>query len=80
MKNLLHLGEDQYLTTLRLKHCPLFKTQFIRDAHAFTGRLEGFTIPASTLDQLYSSQSGRTRFLGAALWLLLFLDAFHSCD
>ncbi|KAF8147259.1 glycosyltransferase family 2 protein [Crassisporium funariophilum] len=35
-KNLLHLGEDRYLTTLLLKHFPLFKTQFIRDAHAFT--------------------------------------------
>lgn len=36
MKNLLHLGEDRYLTTLLLKHFPLFKTQFVRDAHAFT--------------------------------------------
>jgi chitin synthase len=35
MKNL-HLGEDRYLTTLLLKHFPLFKTQFVRDAHAFT--------------------------------------------
>ncbi|KAH8833739.1 glycosyltransferase family 2 protein [Flagelloscypha sp. PMI_526] len=34
MKNLLHLGEDRYLTTLLLKHFPLFKTQFVRDAHA----------------------------------------------
>ncbi|EDR11398.1 glycosyltransferase family 2 protein, partial [Laccaria bicolor S238N-H82] len=36
MKNLLHLGEDRYLTTLLFKHFPLFKTQFIRDAHAYT--------------------------------------------
>ncbi|KIJ64935.1 glycosyltransferase family 2 protein [Hydnomerulius pinastri MD-312] len=36
MKNLLHLGEDRYLTTLLLKHFPMHKTQFIRDAHAFT--------------------------------------------
>jgi len=36
MKNLLHLGEDRYLTTLLLKHFPHFKTQFVRDAHAFT--------------------------------------------
>jgi chitin synthase len=36
MKNLLHLGEDRYLTTLLLKHFPLFKTQFVRDAHAYT--------------------------------------------
>jgi len=36
MKNLLHLGEDRYLTTLLLKHFPTCKTQFIRDAHAYT--------------------------------------------
>lgn len=36
MKNLLHLGEDRYLTTLLLKHFPLFRTQFVRDAHAYT--------------------------------------------
>ncbi|KIY53918.1 glycosyltransferase family 2 protein [Fistulina hepatica ATCC 64428] len=36
MKNLLHLGEDRYLTTLLLRHFPLFKTQFVRDAHAYT--------------------------------------------
>ncbi|KAA1474601.1 glycosyltransferase family 2 protein [Dentipellis sp. KUC8613] len=36
MKNLLHLGEDRYLTTLLLKHFPMFKTQFVRDAHAYT--------------------------------------------
>ncbi|KAG8983250.1 hypothetical protein FRB90_006182 [Tulasnella sp. 427] len=36
MKNLLHLGEDRYLTTLLLKHFPNYKTQFIRDAHAYT--------------------------------------------
>ncbi|KAG8798072.1 hypothetical protein FRC16_008063 [Serendipita sp. 398] len=36
MKNLLHLGEDRYLTTLLLKHFPNYKTQFVRDAHAWT--------------------------------------------
>lgn len=36
MKNLLHLGEDRYLTTLLLKHFSFFKTQFVRDAHAYT--------------------------------------------
>ncbi|TFK68108.1 glycosyltransferase family 2 protein [Pluteus cervinus] len=36
MKNLLHLGEDRYLTTLLLKHFPTFRTQFVRDAHAYT--------------------------------------------
>ncbi|KAF8523712.1 glycosyltransferase family 2 protein [Hysterangium stoloniferum] len=36
VKNLLHLGEDRYLTTLLLKHFPLYKTTFVRDAQAQT--------------------------------------------
>lgn len=36
MKNLLHLGEDRYLTTLLLKHHPTYKTKFIFAAHAYT--------------------------------------------
>lgn len=36
LKNLLHLGEDRYLTTLVLKHFPSYKTKFVRDAHAET--------------------------------------------
>ncbi|KAG6372225.1 chitin synthase-domain-containing protein [Boletus reticuloceps] len=36
MKNLLYLGEDRYLTTLLLKHFPMHKTRFVRDAHAYT--------------------------------------------
>ncbi|CAH7687581.1 putative chitin synthase class V [Phakopsora pachyrhizi] len=36
MKNLLHLGEDRYLTTLLLKTFPNFKTTFIADAYAKT--------------------------------------------
>jgi chitin synthase len=36
LKNLLHLGEDRYLTTLVLKHFPTYKTKFVRDAHAET--------------------------------------------
>lgn len=32
MKNLLHLGEDRYLTTLILKHFPSYKTKFTPDA------------------------------------------------
>ncbi|KAI8991487.1 chitin synthase-domain-containing protein [Mycotypha africana] len=35
-KNLLHLGEDRYLTTLLLKHFPSFKTKFNPDAHCKT--------------------------------------------
>lgn len=36
LKNLLHLGEDRYLTTLLLKNFPLYKTIFVRDAQAKT--------------------------------------------
>jgi chitin synthase len=36
MKNLLHLGEDRYLTTLLLKNHPKFKTKYLRTAHAWT--------------------------------------------
>ncbi|KAI8373066.1 chitin synthase-domain-containing protein [Radiomyces spectabilis] len=35
-KNLLHLGEDRYLTTLLLKHFPHFKTKFTADAQCKT--------------------------------------------
>lgn len=36
MKNLLHLGEDRYLTTLLLKHHNNYKTKYIFNAHAWT--------------------------------------------
>ncbi|KAK5941978.1 hypothetical protein PMZ80_005929 [Knufia obscura] len=36
MKNLLHLGEDRYLTTLLLKYHNKYKTKFIFHAHAWT--------------------------------------------
>jgi chitin synthase len=35
-KNLLHLGEDRYLTTLILKHFPKYKTKFVSDAKCAT--------------------------------------------
>ncbi|KAG8811420.1 hypothetical protein FRC17_002459 [Serendipita sp. 399] len=44
MKNLLHLGEDRYLTTLLLKHFPNYKTQFVRDAHAYTVAPDEWTV------------------------------------
>ena len=44
MKNLLHLGEDRYLTTLLLKYHGKFKTKFIFNAHAFTIAPESFAI------------------------------------
>ncbi|KAF3904852.1 Myosin-X [Dactylellina cionopaga] len=36
LKNLLHLGEDRYLTTLLIKFHPRFKTKFIMSAKAWT--------------------------------------------
>lgn len=36
MKNLLHLGEDRYLTTLLMKHHSKYKTKYIMRAHAWT--------------------------------------------
>ncbi|PKY01607.1 chitin synthase E [Aspergillus campestris IBT 28561] len=44
MKNLLHLGEDRYLTTLLLKHHPKYKTKFIFAAHAWTIAPENFAV------------------------------------
>lgn len=36
MKNLLHLGEDRYLTTLLIKYHSYYKTKYIFTAHAWT--------------------------------------------
>lgn len=36
MKNLLHLGEDRYLTTLLLKYNSQYSTKYLRHAHAYT--------------------------------------------
>jgi chitin synthase len=44
MKNLLHLGEDRYLTTLLLKHHPKYKTKYIFRAHAFTVAPDNWTV------------------------------------
>ena len=44
MKNLLHLGEDRYLTTLLLKHHPKYKTKYIFRAHAWTIAPESWTV------------------------------------
>ncbi|KAF9890738.1 hypothetical protein FE257_005604 [Aspergillus nanangensis] len=44
MKNLLHLGEDRYLTTLLLKHHPKYKTKYIFAAHAWTIAPESWAV------------------------------------
>jgi len=44
MKNLLHLGEDRYLTTLLLKNHPKHKTKYLFNAHAWTIAPDSWTI------------------------------------
>ncbi|THZ00287.1 chitin synthase [Aureobasidium pullulans] len=43
-KNLLHLGEDRYLTTLLMKWHPSYKTKFIMRAHAWTIAPDSWTV------------------------------------
>lgn len=43
-KNLLHLGEDRYLTTLVLKHFGNYKTVFVRDGKAQTAAPEDWSV------------------------------------
>ncbi|CAO3644565.1 unnamed protein product [Cunninghamella echinulata] len=43
-KNLLHLGEDRYLTTLILKHFPNYKTKFTADAGCLTNAPDRWSI------------------------------------
>jgi chitin synthase len=44
MKNLLHLGEDRYLTTVLLKNHPNYKTKFIFRANAWTIAPDSWTV------------------------------------
>ncbi|KAI9499463.1 chitin synthase-domain-containing protein [Zychaea mexicana] len=46
-KNLLHLGEDRYLTTLLLKHFPNFKTKFAADAQCQTNAPDMWSVLVS---------------------------------
>ncbi|KAG2220910.1 hypothetical protein INT45_013039 [Circinella minor] len=46
-KNLLHLGEDRYLTTLLLKHFPNFKTKFVPDAQCKTNAPDMWSVLVS---------------------------------
>ncbi|CAO3699082.1 unnamed protein product [Rhizopus microsporus] len=43
-KNLLHLGEDRYLTTLILKHFPNYKTKFVSDAKCATNAPDQWSV------------------------------------
>ncbi|KAG1144358.1 hypothetical protein G6F37_007463 [Rhizopus arrhizus] len=43
-KNLLHLGEDRYLTTLILKHFPTYKTKFVSDAQCATNAPDRWSV------------------------------------
>ncbi|KAJ2160693.1 hypothetical protein GGF46_002050 [Coemansia sp. RSA 552] len=44
MKNLLHLGEDRYLTTLMLKHFPYFKNKFNAEAQCVTNAPDSWKV------------------------------------
>lgn len=44
MKNLLHLGEDRYLTTLLLKFHSQYKTKYLFRAHAWTVAPDSWTV------------------------------------
>ncbi|KAJ3089172.1 hypothetical protein HK102_007026 [Quaeritorhiza haematococci] len=44
LKNLLHLGEDRYLTTLMMKHFPNMKMTFTADAKAKTGAPDKWSV------------------------------------
>lgn len=44
MKNLLHLGEDRFLTTLLIKHHQKYKTKYIFRAHALTVAPESWKV------------------------------------
>ncbi|KAI5300601.1 hypothetical protein KEM55_006278, partial [Ascosphaera atra] len=44
MKNLLHLGEDRYLTTLLIKNHPKYKTKFLFGADAYTIAPDQFSV------------------------------------
>lgn len=44
MKNLLHLGEDRYLTTLLLKYHSKYKTKYLFRAHAWTIAPDSWTV------------------------------------
>ncbi|KAI8978598.1 chitin synthase-domain-containing protein [Pilobolus umbonatus] len=46
-KNLLHLGEDRYLTTLLLKHFPNFKTKFNPNAQCKTNAPDSWAVLVS---------------------------------
>lgn len=43
-KNLLHLGEDRYLTTLILKHFPKYKTKFNANAACLTSAPDSWSV------------------------------------
>ncbi|KAJ2727206.1 hypothetical protein GGI07_000090 [Coemansia sp. Benny D115] len=65
-KNLLHLGEDRYLTTLVLKHFPYYKNKFIPSAKCMT----------NAPDQLSVLLSQRRRWINSTvhnLFELVFL-------
>ncbi|ORY75795.1 chitin synthase-domain-containing protein [Protomyces lactucae-debilis] len=84
-KNLLHLGEDRYLTTLLLKHHPKYSTIFIRDAKAATVAPESLSVLLSqrrrwinstihNLVELVAQGSGLCGFACFGMRFIVFMD------
>jgi len=87
-KNLLHLGEDRYLTTLVLKHFGNYKTIFVRDAKAMTTAPEDLGVLLSqrrrwinsTVHNLYEllSTPGLCGFCLFSMRFIVFIDLLST--
>jgi chitin synthase len=87
-KNLLHLGEDRYLTTLVLKHFGSYKTIFVRDAKAQTAAPEDWAVLLSqrrrwinsTVHNLYEliNTPGLCGFCLFSMRFIVFIDLLST--
>lgn len=87
-KNLLHLGEDRYLTTLVLKHFGSYKTIFVRDAKAMTAAPEDWGVLLSqrrrwinsTVHNLYEliNTPGLCGFCLFSMRFIVFIDLLST--
>lgn len=79
LKNLLHLGEDRYLTTLLMMSFPTYKTSFCRDAFAKTIAPEEWKVLLSQRRRWINSTIHNLCVTGfssidARRWELLYVD------
>jgi chitin synthase len=81
MKNLLHLGEDRYLTTLLFNHFLHFKTQFIWDALAYIVAPDDWKVLLSltpAMEQLGGFHCFSMRLIVMIDLLLILMQACYS--